>query len=1030
MATISDPNAPGGANNPISLSRARELYGTDAGVNVSGTYASGGAPIYGGVGGSGSGEVTTVTVRDPITGVSGTGSSASEAKKNQEKQYEINRKIDRPYSQFDTRPVTYQKVIVEPDKRGIQARNVNSSNPVIGGGLGVPSGAVPNMGVVQQAIPLKGGIVERNVREERTAQDFRGGGTERVVIGYKRNAKGGTEEITEERIKPSETKSFVNKTLFFYKANSGELFALPASVVGKKSLVEGRLQAAEKNAPLTSSSVGRVLLASGLGGSGNVAIFKEEEKTEPVTNTNTPVSEANKFAQPRIRFTATDSNARIDIRTGEVTRPVKELSGAEQARIIFAEGRTSLEPAFAKTAQQVREANKDVPVVGDVGAAFVGLIGGAAKGAETVLRSPITALKAVNEKVTTGRVSKETGIEAYGGLASASELLPTSLIVNPEVAVAKQMEGKSLFEAQKQAVRSPEELKQAGIAVLVAGLAGKSFSKGIESVAAKPINVKQGGTVLITEGKITPTGETARGTFESKSIAKTSFGQEVRGESGGTFKSVGTEKGIVSSSKGVTRVSGESVPVGSFAVSKSPAEGVFVGVEKSFVGIGEGGKIVGSVSKGRTLAATKGSEFQGGLGGKSPVGGSLDTVRQVFVSKSKASIGVPSEGSTFFVDTRGSVIDTRGGGLPNKFYEVPARPVNFPSSGSGVTVIGDRVGVNQLIVQKGFTKTAVEGVIPKSEPAIVSAKAMELQAGTGEAIIQGSKSISAPKGLVQESIVFEPISKEVSRSYQLSVPRTNVVFEPKTKSIRGTTAAVVFEPEVRSAVSEKQVNVSRQVERVSRQDLLPERKTSLDTLKVLKQVTSSTAREQARSTSFSKSVPSNVVSEELFKRNGGGLGGGSPSNGFDVGRGRSVKLRGVSVKQKSGLFPSLISITRQQQRSGRFGYRAPSKALIKRSAIYRRSGGEVVPVGEQLKEKSFGFKRFLFGKNKAQAALFNLGMLLILFLFFVYSGAAQLVAVNLFVASGDVTTIAVISFFSFFLFASIALSLVANRSGA
>lgn len=162
-------------------------------------------------------------------------------------------------------------------------------------------------------------------------------------------------------------------------------------------------------------------------------------------------------------------------------------------------------------------------------------------------------------------------------------------------------------------------------------------------------------------------------------------------------------------------------------------------------------------------------------------------------------------------------------------------------------------------------------------------------------------------------------------------------------------------------------------------------------------------------------------------------GGASPANEGTGGRYRIQKPQ-KGKAQKIKLFPSLISISRQQAKTGSLFYRAPSTKAILRSATFRRTGGEIVPVSEGLKEKGLQFAKFLFKRGKGQTAIFNFAGLFVLLLFFAFSLDAQLLVANFYVNNqvtgtyGSVLSTVIISVFSFFLFAGMFLTMISNRS--
>lgn len=167
-------------------------------------------------------------------------------------------------------------------------------------------------------------------------------------------------------------------------------------------------------------------------------------------------------------------------------------------------------------------------------------------------------------------------------------------------------------------------------------------------------------------------------------------------------------------------------------------------------------------------------------------------------------------------------------------------------------------------------------------------------------------------------------------------------------------------------------------------------------------------------------------------------GGAFPQSGADSARLRvkNFAVRGKAKNRKSSLFPSLVSISRQQAKTGSLFYKGVSLKSGLKSAIYRRTGGEVVPVGEQLKEKGFSFGRFLFKKRKGQVGLFNVAGLFVLLLFFALSFDVQNMIPNFYLSSAATLNPSltsglsgiIIGFFSFFVLVSMFLSLISNRS--
>lgn len=145
MVVISEPNAPGGANNPISISLARQLYGTDSGVNISGATVSF-TPVFTGGGGAG-GKNSNLTAKQQEE-------LAAQKQAQSNAQSKPKFTISKDQSPFGSTPTPYRSIRYSdnPSARTFASPS-ESSVHTLGGGAphgtvisdatGIPSGATP-----------------------------------------------------------------------------------------------------------------------------------------------------------------------------------------------------------------------------------------------------------------------------------------------------------------------------------------------------------------------------------------------------------------------------------------------------------------------------------------------------------------------------------------------------------------------------------------------------------------------------------------------------------------------------------------------------------------------------------------------------------------------------------------------------------------------------------------------------------------------------------------------------------------------
>lgn len=718
---------------------------------------------------------------------------------------------------------------------------------------------------------------------------------------------------------PSGSRTFAptEVTSSFYQTRKGDLFALPASVVGqKRAQLEARLIAAEGKGEVTASTVGRNLQAIGLGGGGVVAEYRNLVEQKPVS------VQVSKPSSTSVQASV-HSISPISVVASQGV-PTREA----QTRVIFKAGETGFEQYAANLAQEARFVTKQSPfgdVLGDVAAGFIGVAGGTAKVAETVVRAPFIASKASFEIATQGRPAKETYLQAAGNIASFAESTPVSVVLNVEKTVAS--------ETGQPGFRQGEELKQALIGAGVGLGVGALASRSASGLGRSAITGKETGTVLFSETRAAPAAMFKRGTFETVGEAKTIFGQKVSVPAGGEITTLTTQKGTQSLVTGVARPQGEIVPFVSRGLTREVRPGTALGVETTFVDAGKQRAGGTSVTASKTLAVTQEQAFQGQMGGKLPVGGTLDVTKSAVVGKSEGQF---STGSNYRVQSQYLVQEPKGQ-LPQPFDKTqffkPEGKVATPTQAKQLQVT--KTQTVQLPSETGVGKLAVQ-------------LATEKQTQTAQIIATTSKTAFSAKSLTFETQTTTPRPPLTQTSARPLSPSFSVQFEqPKTQTeayLMGYASRVTNAPV--GIQQERTTSLTRQTLAPSQQFIFtPEPRTQQNFRQIVQTVQPTPQKQQQQ---FFRSLTTTPLNPMFQVPKGVGGVFGSPKGGFDITRGgfKGSGLKGAKVK---GRIPDLFNIGITQKTTGRTTYTLPTTRRITKSKLFRKTGGFLSPTGEQLR---------------------------------------------------------------------------------
>lgn len=790
--------------------------------------------------------------------------------------------------------VTPNKSVVSSSS--YQGTGVVGLTPGVAGGLGVERQPIKleahqgGTGSVEGSVAFKSGIVERSVQ----------------VPGRTETGPAGSRTFA-----PTESKAL------FYQSKEGNLFALPASVGQKRASLEARLIAAEGKGKVTASTVGRTLQAIGLGGSGVVAEYRN-------LITETPVAvQAEQPKAPAVQASVQSVSPTSIVASQGV--PSRE----EQARAIFKAGETGFERYAGQVAEQARFVSKGAPygdVLGDIAAGFVGVAGGTAKVAETAVRAPFVAGKAAFEIATQGRPSKETYAQVAGNVASFSESTPVSVFVNVEKTVGSES-GQPVF-------REGEELKQALIGAgvgLGVGLVGARAASGL---GKSSVTASESGRVLFTESRGTPAAILKKGTFETVGEAKTVFGQKVTVPAGGEITTLTTPKGTQSLVSGIARPGKETIPFVTRGLAREVKPGTSLGVEATFIESGKQRVAGTSTTASRTLAVTQEKAFQGQLGGKLPVGGTLDITKSAVAGKSEGQL---STGSTYRVKSK-TLVEEPQAQLPQAFdrtqYFKPQGKVSVPKQGAVKQIQVTKVREVPVPTDTGVGKLAVQ-------------LASEKQAKTAQSIALGSKAVFSPKGYAtdfQSTVTRPPQAQTQSRTLS---PSFAVQFEPSRvqseRTLTGFAEQVSFAPATRQ--QERTVTLTKQLQRPAQESRFA---TEPRTQQRFQQFTQTLQPTATREQQFFRSLTVQPSPTFQVPKGFGGVFGGPKGSGFDLGRG-GFKGGGLKGQKVKGRIPDLFNIGVTQKSTGRTTYTLPTTRRITKSRVFKRSGGFLSPTGEQLK---------------------------------------------------------------------------------